>query len=440
MADEKKGSPLADLKSRLKGGLKSADPAAAPVAPTGAPIIPGQTSTPAPFPVVPDSSAAPPVLPPVVALPKPATSNNEAAPLLPPPGMPPLVGPPGLELPAPPAPQVAAPVAPLPPPEPIYIDPYAGSYKLEDDEAKNDKFDAKRALWWVKFAAPSAALGLTLGLIYGYGAFGRDYNTSRTNQVTPFKESFDGLSKSMNDIIPKVMALKDGPKDVDVNFPAAIEEDLKKVNLLSSDALKQYPATFLQASTLSLLFQYRFLTDQFYKQLTLHKKKVENSKDELAKASKGQLQPPKYVVALLDQTETGGIISGSICTVVGDVKTITQKEPEEVEEEEETPGKPKPAKPAEPKMVDVTYKIYNLKSSFDLQPFERKVRVKKEGTADIREITNPELIPDYATQLLADYQDRVKNLKTLATLLQTLQEQLKPALEAEISREVSFSF
>ena len=432
VADDKKGN-VSSLKARL-GGLK-ADPAA----PTGAPIIPGGTATPAPFPVVSSSEEASgaPVLPPVVALPG-VTLPPAITPPIAPPGMA-LANLPGLELPPPPPQPVVVQPAPAPvyrEPDPIFIDPDAGSFKLEDDEA-NKEFDVGKSLGWLKLAIPSAIVGLLGGFFWGSTAFSRDFNEGRNGQVLQFKEPFESLSASMDQITKRVLDIKSGDKAVDVKFPDDLAPLIKDINMLSSDSLKQYNATFLRADTLSLLMQYRYLTDLFYKSLLDHKKKVENTKDDLLKASQGTLAKPKYMVVLLDQSDQGGIVSGNIVTMRSDPKSATKIEDEVLEEEETVPGAP-PKPPVTPKKINVIYKTYTLQSSFETKPFERESKVKADGSESVREIINQELIPDYSTQLLFDYQERVKNLKTMAKVIQEIQAKTKAALEVDAARSVSF--
>ena len=429
MADDKKGN-VSSLKARL-GGLK-ADPAA----PTGAPIIPGSTATPAPFPVVSEEQAS--ALPPVVAPPG-VTLPPAITPPVAPPGMAPLVNLPGLELPPPPPQPVVAQPAPAPvyrEPDPIFIDPDAGSFKLEDDEA-NKEFEVGKSLGWLKFAIPSAVVGLIGGFLVGEGAFSSTFNAGRAGQVQQFKGPFESLSKSMTAITQRVLEIKEGDKVVDVKFQTDLEPLLKDINMLSADSLKQYNATFLRADTLSLLMQYRYITDLFYKGLLDHKKKLENTKDDLLKASQGALPKPKYMVVLLDQSDQGGIVSGNVVTMRSEPKIAVKEEDEVLEEEEPTPGAPAKPKPT-PKKIKVTYKTYTLQSSFETKPFERESRVKDDGSESVREIVNQDLIPDYATQLMFDYQERVKNLKTMAKVIQELQGKVQAALDADAARTVSF--
>jgi hypothetical protein len=431
VAEEKKVS----LKDRLKGKAAPAEPAAA--APTGAPIIPGKAATPAPFPVIPSPEEkvnGAPNLPPIgapsgVNLPPAITPPVVGGPVVPLP----MVNLPGLELPPPPPQPVA--VQPPPPapvykePDPIIIDPYAGSFKLDDDEANRD-FEVGKSLGWIKLAAPAAVVGIIVGFVWGKGTFQRDFNEGRAGQVQQFKEPFEGLSKSMDAITKRVLDIKDGDKIVDVKFPTDLEPLIKDINMLSGDSLKQYNATFLRADTLSLLMQYRYLTDLFYKTLLDHKKKVENTKDDLMKAAQGSLGKPKYVVVLLDQSDQGGIVSGNVCTMRTEPK-VSKKMEDEVLPDDAPEG-------TKPKKVENTYKTYTLQSSFETKPFERESLVKEGGVESVREIINQDLIPDYSAQLLFDYQERVKNLKTMAKVVQDLQTKTKAALEADAARTVSF--
>jgi hypothetical protein len=430
VADDKKGN-VSSLKARL-GGLK-ADPAA----PTGTPIIPGGIAAPAPFTVLPteDQPSSVSALPPILATPG-VTLPPAISPPIAPPGMAPLINLPGLELPPPPPQPVVVQPAPVyREPDPIVIDPDAGSFKLEDDEA-NKEFEVGKSLGWLKLAIPSAIVGLIGGFFWGTASFSRNFNKGRSVQIEQFKGPFESISASMDQITKRVLEIKDGDKVVDVKLPADLEPILKDINLLSGDTLKQYYATFLRADTLSLLMQYRYLTDRFYKLLREHNKRVENTKDDLLKASQGTLPKPKYMVVLLDQSDQGGIVSGTVVTMRSEPK-ITVKEEDEALEEEATPGAPpKPA--ATPKKVKVTYKTYTLQSGFETIPFERESKVKADGTESVREIINQDLIPDYTTQLLTDYKDRVKNLKTLAKTLQELQGKVKTALDADAARSVSF--
>jgi hypothetical protein len=172
------------------------------------------------------------------------------------------------------------------------------------------------------------------------------------------------------------------------------------------------------------LFQYRFLTDTFYKTLLDHRKKVDNGADDLKKVLQGALSQPSYVVVLLDQTDQGGLISGTICVSLATPKSETREEEEVLDEEN-------PA--IKPKKVKNTYVTYELKSSFDTKPFTREARVNADGTTSVREITNPELFPEYALLFSQDYQQRVKSLKIQAALVQSVQNQLETALKAELT-------
>lgn len=422
MANENKGTKVADLKARLKlkadttpsvGGPPGLQ---LPLPPGGAPLVPPPGGgTPAPFPAV-----SPPLVPP------------PGAPLVPPPGAAPLVPPPGVSLPQPPTAQAPAPTQPAEP-EVEYYDPHAGMFVVDDDE-REAKPDLSKSLWWVKFAAPSIVVGLLVGGFWGYGSFTRDYNASRRQQLAPIQESFNALSAKMEEILPKVESLKESSEGApDVKTPKEAEALTADLELMSADALKTFSATFLQANTLRLLYQYQFLTDQFVKSLKDHAKRVEATKEELLAAKAGNLPNPRYAVVLLDNTDQGGVITGSVVTMLGDPK-IEKKKETITEEPAEEGGQPKTRE------VEVTYKTYQLKASPDGEVFERVDKIMEGGKDDIREIVNPDVIPSYAESLLADHDERVKNLKAFAKMIRKVQEELKTALAADIGRQVEFDF
>jgi hypothetical protein len=255
----------------------------------------------------------------------------------------------------------------------------------------------------------------------------------------------------MDKVVPRVLEIPDLKGGVDTKIADEVKPLLEDVELLSPDALKTVSATFLRADTLSLLYQYQYLTTRFTKDLQDHAKRVAATKDELAAAKSKSLSKPKYGIVLLDNTDQGGIISGTLVTIQGEPKVRTESRPAPPEEEEPAPDpkdkkdKDKPdakkdKKPAEPAMVKYTISSYKLKAGFETEAFDRDDEVSETGSPDVRTIANPELFPDYGETLLADYEARVVNLKVHAEAIQRVQKLLAEAIAKDVSRQVDFTF